>query len=378
MPSFLRVAACHASPVFLSAKQTTDKALTLIRQAARNKANLVVFPETFIPAFPIWSALRPPTDNHDLFKRMALESVYSDGAEINAIRREAKSLGVIVSIGFSEKVRFSSATLYNSNIIIGGNGDVLVHHRKLMPTFFEKLTWAPGDGHGLRIADTPFGKIGNLICGENTNPLARYTLMAQGEQLHISTWPAIWPTRVPKLPSNQDDTSSAGMVQTSTVSRGTNYDNVAANRVRAAAHCFEAKCFGVLCTGKLGQDAIDAISSSASPDAVRALEEAQQGATMFLDPTGAPLPSFVFEQESPVPKDLLQDTEGILYADMDLEDCIEGKQYHDVVGGYQRLDVFDLRVDRTRRDPVHFVEDAPPAQSSQNRERPEQVLDTTK
>ncbi|VUC29491.1 unnamed protein product [Clonostachys rosea] len=372
MTSLLRVAACHASPVFLSAKKTTDKALALIQQAASNKANLVVFPETFIPAFPIWSALRPPTDNHDFFKRMALESIYSDGAEIGAIREEAKRLNIIVSIGFSEKVRFSSATLYNSNIIIDSNGEVLVHHRKLMPTFFERLTWAPGDGHGLRTADTRFGKIGNLICGENTNPLARYTLMAQGEQLHISTWPAIWPTRVPKLPSGQDDVSSVPTSKTSSISQGANYDNVTANRVRAAAHCFEAKCFGVLCTGKLGQDAVDLISSGASPDAVRALEQAQQGATMFLDPTGAPLPSFVFEEGASMSKDLLQNTEGILYADMDLEDCIEGKQYHDVVGGYQRLDVFDLKVNRVRRSPVYFSGDAQLAEPTQNGERPEE------
>lgn len=369
MPSFIRVAACHASPVFLSAKQTTAKALTLIQQAAENKANLVVFPETFIPAFPIWSTLRPPTDNHDFFKRMALESIYSDGTEINAIRREAKRLNVMVSIGFSEAVRFSSATLYNSNMIIGGSGEVLVHHRKLMPTFFEKLTWAPGDGYGLRTADTPFGKIGNLICGENTNPLARYSLMAQGEQLHISTWPPIWPTRVPKLSSVQDDAAVPGTPETSSVSRGADYDNVAANRVRAAAHCFEAKCFGVLCAAKLGRDAIDAISPGLGPDAVRALEQAQQGATMFLDPTGAPMPGFVFEEKSAVPRELLQDTEGILYTDMDFEDCIEGKQYHDVVGGYQRLDVFDLRVNRARRDPVTFVGEMPSTETTRIGER---------
>ncbi|KAF2016721.1 carbon-nitrogen hydrolase [Aaosphaeria arxii CBS 175.79] len=348
----VRVAACHVSPIFLSAIATTYKVLKLIEEAAHYKANVVIFPETYIPAFPIWSALRPPTDNHEFFKDMALESIYADGPEMKSIRRLAKQLNIIVSIGFSEKVRFSSATLYNSNMIISGNGDVLVHHRKLMPTFFEKLTWSPGDGHGLRTADTPFGKIGNLICGENTNPLARYTLMAQGEQLHISTWPAIWPTRTSK-PQTESAAETSG---TSTVAQGADYDNVAANRVRAAAHCFEAKCFGVMCAGKLGQDAIDAISSDASPIVLQTLEQAQQGATMFLDPTGAPLRGFIFEDGTAVPKDLLQNEEGILYADIDLDDCIEGKQYHDVVGGYQRLDVFDLKVDRTRRHPINFVE----------------------
>ena len=210
-----------------------------------------------------------------------------------------------------------------------------------MPTFYEKLTWAPGDGHGLRVAETPFGKIGTLICGENTNPLARYALMAQGEQLHISSWPAVWPTRL----------SGSGSA---------NFDNVSANRTRAAAHCFEAKCFGVLCSGFLGADAIQTVASGCDNEelVVRELEQSKRGATMFLDPTGTPLPGFVINSETSAhePRDMLQEEEGILFVDMDLEDGIEGKQYHDVVGGYQRLDVFELRVDRTRHQPANFVE----------------------
>ncbi|RMJ03546.1 hypothetical protein BHE90_013088 [Fusarium euwallaceae] len=362
----IRVAACHVSPVFLSARSTTAKAIGLIQQAAKNKANLVIFPETFISAFPIWSALRPPTDNHDLFKRMTLGSIYADGHEIRQIRESAKSLKVMVSIGFSEKVHSSSATLFNSNLIIGDDGEVLVHHRKLMPTFFEKLTWAPGDGYGLRIADTPFGKIGNLICGENTNPLARYSLMAQGEQIHISTWPPIWPTRVQAATGDQNTSPPEQESQNATqssVARGVNYDNVTANRTRAAAHCFEAKCFGVLCTGVLGQDAIEGIASG-SPHLTEVLEKSQRGATMFLDPTGALLRGFVLDEQGEAkPTEFLQAEEGILYADLNVEDCIEGKQYHDVVGGYQRLDVFDLRVNRRRRYPVTFTEDANPRSS---------------
>ncbi|KAF4954510.1 hypothetical protein FSARC_12123 [Fusarium sarcochroum] len=346
----IRVAACHVSPVFLSAKQTTSKAIGLIKQAAKNKANLVVFPETYISAFPVWSSVRPPTENHELFKQMAHESIYADGDEIYDIRATAKQANIMVSIGFSEKTRTSSATLYNSNIFIGTSGDVLIHHRKLMPTFFEKLTWAPGDGHGLRVADTKYGKIGNLICGENTNPLARYTLMAQGEQLHISTWPPIWPTRVPPA-QEPPETSGSAVIKP-------NYDNVTANRTRAAAHCFEAKCFGVLCSGVLGDDAVQAIAGE-SPYLTKVLEESQCGATQFLNPTGAPLNGFVIKDETneAISTEFLQKDEGILYADLDVEDCIEGKQYHDVVGGYQRLDVFDLKVNRTRREPVTFTED---------------------
>lgn len=361
-----RIAACHASPVFLSALGTTAKALSLIQEAAKNKANLVVFPESYIPAFPIWSALRAPTENHELFKRMVEESIYVDGDEVNAIRAAAKQCKVLVSLGFSEKVRYSSATLFNSNILIGMNGEILVHHRKLMPTFYEKLTWAPGDGHGLQVADTPFGKIGVLICGENTNPLALYTMTAQGEQIHISSWPAIWPTRIPQgvVPTQSDEVvngnSSGGKAKasSSSVARGANYDNVAANRTRAAAHCFEAKCFGVLCAGVLGDDAIEAVTAgSRSPEIVsKALQQSSRGATMFLDTTGTLLPGFTIDPETSAEeqKDLLQKEEGILYVDVNLEDCIEGKQYHDLAGGYQRLDVFELKVNRRRREPASF------------------------
>ncbi|KAG8411865.1 hypothetical protein J3458_015160 [Metarhizium acridum] len=345
----IRVAACHVPSIFLSAKKTTQKAIGLIEQAAARRANLVVFPETFIPAFPVWSAIRPPTANHDLFKRMATESIYANGEEIQDICTAAKEFNVMVSLGFSEKVDFSSATLFNSNLFISSQGEPLIHHRKLVPTFFEKLTWAPGDGHGLRVAETPFGKIGNLICGENTNPLARYALMAQGEQIHISTWPAIWPTRLEPSRDVKDVTGP-------TTSCNANYDNVAANRTRAAGHCFEAKCFGVLCCGVLGKDAIEEISGGSS-HLRNVLEHSQRGATMFLDPTGAQLPGFTVNDETQIqePAPFLQDVEGILYADMNVEDCIEGKQYHDIVGGYQRLDVFDFKVNRARPCPATFV-----------------------
>lgn len=349
----IRAAACHVSPVFLSAKHTTEKAISLIREAASQKANLVVFPETFIPAFPLWCSLRPPTSNHRFFERMVQESVYADGngEEVSAIRAAARRANVFVSIGVSEKVRYSSATLFNSNLLIKPDGAVAIHHRKLMPTFFEKLVWSPGDGHGLRVADTPYGKVGNLICGENTNPLARYSLMAQGEQLHISSWPPIWPTRMPKVSSRTDATDASAR---STTER--DYDNVAANRTRAAAHCFEAKCFGILCSAKLGDDAIKQISEDALSAVHDVMLSAQQGVTMFLNPTGAPIQAYTIDAKSGsrVPKHYLQHEEGILYADMDLNQCVEGKQYHDVVGGYQRFDVFKLSVNRMRHEPAQF------------------------
>jgi nitrilase len=323
----VKVAAIHAAPVFLNRRATVAKAVSLIREAARNGAQLVAFPESFVPAFPVWASLWAPIDNHDLFERFAEESVYADGPEVAEIAAEADRYGVFVSLGFSERSHASVGCMWNSNVLIDNHGVVVNHHRKLVPTFYEKLVWAAGDGAGLRVAQTCIGRIGGLICGENTNPLARYALMAQGEQIHISSWPALWPTR-----------RSAG---------GGNYDNVAANRLRAGAHSFEAKAFGIVCAGYMDAPMRDFLVGR-DAEAAAVLDGSPRAATMFVDPTGAPL------------GDLLCDEEGIAYAEFDLNRCVEPKQFHDVVGYYNRYDIFSLSVDRARQEPITWRERAAP------------------
>ncbi len=188
-----KVAAMHVAPVFLNKQASTQKALALIEEAARNGAQLIAFPESYIPAFPVWAALSAPIHNHDLFAQMVAASVEVPGPEIALIAAAARRHQVFVSIGISEKNPVSTGGIWNSNLLISDEGRLLSHHRKLMPTFYEKLIWAQGDGAGLQVASTRLGRIGMLICGENTNPLARYTLLAQGEQIHIATWPSVWP-----------------------------------------------------------------------------------------------------------------------------------------------------------------------------------------
>ena len=323
MPSPVTVAAVHAAPVFLDRAATAEKAIALIREAARHGAGLIAFPETFIPAFPVWAALWAPIENHDLFVMMAEQSVSPHGAEINALRREAKALGVCVSMGISESSSASVGALWNSNILIGHDGAILNHHRKLVPTFYEKLVWASGDGAGLKVSSTPVGRVGNLICGENTNPLARYALMAQSEQIHISSWPPMWPTRRP--------------------SAGGNFNNVAANRIRASAHSFEAKAFGIVTAGYMHK-AMREFLVARDPDAADVIDRTPRAASFFVDPTGETL------------GDHLQDEEGIGYAEFDLRRCIEPKQFHDVVGYYNRFDVFDLTINRKRLSPARFID----------------------
>lgn len=318
-----QVAAAHIASVYMDAAGSVRKAISIIDEAARNGAELVTFPESFIPGFPVWAALWAPIYNHDWFKKMAANSVHIDGPEIAQIRAAAKRNGIFVSLGFSESTEVSVGCIWNSNVIIGDDGAILNHHRKLVPTFYEKMVWAPGDGHGLRVCPTRIGRIGALICGENTNPLARYSLAAQGEQIHISAWPAIWPTRMPKS--------------------GQNFDNVAANKIRAGGHSFESKVFGILNAGFMDKAMLDALTEGGDAQAREVLENTPRAATQFLDPTGASIGDF------------LQNEEGIAYAAFDLDACVEPKQFHDIVGYYNRFDVFDLSIDRRRITPATFL-----------------------
>lgn len=320
-PQF-KAAACHVASVFLDSAASAEKAVALIGESAGEGAELVVFPEGFMPGFPLWAALRAPIHNHDLFKRLAAQSVRLDGPEIAAVRSAARRHGVLVSLGFSESTAASVGCLWNSNVLIGRNGAILNHHRKLVPTFYEKLIWANGDARGLRVTPTEIGRVGLLICGENTNPLARYALMAQGEQVHISTYPPAWPTRPPG--------ESAA------------YDLARAIEIRAGAHAFEAKVFNIVCSAVL-DEAAKATLCNGNAALADIVERTPAGVSMVLDPTGSHVTA---------PH---QGDEKIIYANIDIAACVEPKQFHDVVGYYNRFDIFRLTVDRTPREPISFV-----------------------
>ncbi|UOM35729.1 carbon-nitrogen hydrolase family protein [Acuticoccus sp. I52.16.1] len=317
-PKF-RACAAHVSAVFLDAERTVDKAVSLIGEAARAGAAIIAFPESFVPGFPIWAALQAPIRGHDLFRALAAQSVEVPGPEVRRLCEAARRHGIMVSVGISEATTASVGCLWNSNLLIGADGAILNHHRKLVPTFFEKLIWANGDAAGLTVTDTPIGRIGMLICGENTNPLARYALMAQGEQVHISSYPPTWPTR---------DPGEAGR-----------YDLTAAIRVRAGAHAFEAKVFNIVSSAVVDAT-MEAAIERLGADAVRILKDTPQGASMVLGPDAEPV------------GDVMTGDEGLLYADIDVGLTVEPKQFHDVVGYYNRFDIFRLEVDAAPREPI--------------------------
>ena len=322
-PAF-KAASCHVASVFLDSEKTVAKAESLIAEAASNGAALVAFPEGFVPGFPVWAALRAPIYNHDFFAALASEALRIDGPEIARISAAARRHSVHVSLGFTEGTEVSVGCLWNSNVLIGPDGKVLNHHRKLVPTFYEKLIWANGDARGLRVVQTQIGRIGMLICGENTNPLSRFALMAEGEQVHISTYPPVWPARPP--------------------SEGRAYDLKRAIEIRAGAHAFEAKVFNIVSSGFTDEALKDAVCRG--DDGLRDIvERSPKSVSIILDPSGSPI------------SDELTDHEGIAYGNIDTALSVEPKQFHDVVGYYNRFDIFDLKIDRTARDPVRFSED---------------------
>jgi aliphatic nitrilase len=323
-----KAAACHISSVYLDSNATVDKAISFIREAASNGAALVAFPESFIPGFPIWAALRSPIENHEFFRALAMQSVRRDGEEIARLCAAARKHNIYVSTGISEGTDASVGCLWNSNLLIGPDGSILNHHRKLVPTFYEKLIWANGDARGLRVTPTEIGRIGMLICGENTNPLSRYALMAEGEQVHISTYPPIWPTRPP--------------------SDNSGYDLRRAIEIRAGAHAFEAKVFNIVSSAFADEKLIAAVAKD-DKHVREIIERSPKSVSMVLDPTGS------------VVSEVLSEQEGIIYADIDTALSVEPKQFHDVVGYYNRFDIFDLKVDRSAREPARFIDAVAPA-----------------
>ncbi|MSP14252.1 MAG: carbon-nitrogen hydrolase family protein [Chloroflexi bacterium] len=188
-----KVAAVQATPVFLDREATVDKACALIEAAGHNGAKLVVFTESFIPAYPDWVWAVPAGEEQvlsRLYARLLANAVTIPSPTTQRLCQAARRARVHVMIGMTEcNSEASGASLYNTLLTIDSQGNILGKHRKLVPTGGERLVWAQGDGSTLGVYDTPMGKIGGLICWENYMPLARYALYAWGVQIYIAaTW----------------------------------------------------------------------------------------------------------------------------------------------------------------------------------------------
>ncbi|MBB1624104.1 carbon-nitrogen hydrolase family protein [Achromobacter sp. UMC71] len=307
LPVF-KAAAVQASPVFLDTDATVDKTCALIAEAAGQGARLVAFPEVFVSAYPYWSWVMNPVQGSPWFEKLCKSAIELPGPEIRRIAQAARQHGVNVVVGVNERSRYGVGTIYNTMVFINEEGRILGRHRKLVPTWAEKLTWAHGDGESLRVYDTSVGKLGGLACGENTNTLARFALLAQGEMVHVASYISL-----PVAPPD--------------------YDMAEAIRLRAAAHSFEGKVFTVVSCSTISTEIQDAIGAS-HPEAREMLARRNSAFSGILGPDGR------------VIGEPLIDDEGIVYADIDLSRCIQPRQMHDITGHYNRFDVFDLRVNR--------------------------------
>jgi nitrilase len=315
LPAF-RVAAVQASPVFLNTQATIDKAVGLVAEAAMNGAALVAFPEVFVPGYPYWNWITDPVSGSAWFEKLSMASITVPGPEVDRLCAAARANRIHVVIGVNERSAQNWGAIYNTMLFIGPDGTLLGKHRKLVPTWAEKLTWTGGDGSSIRVYDTAIGPLGGLACGENTNTLARFALLAQGELLHVASYIAL-----PVAPPD--------------------YDMAEAIKIRAMAHSFEGKVFTVVACSTISEEIITAMEQLV-PDARARLQRKSSAFSGVIGPDGR------------VVGKALIDDEGIVYADIDLQRCIQPKQMHDIIGHYNRFDVFQLTLNRTPLAPLQF------------------------
>lgn len=300
--SSFKVAAVQATPVFLNRDATVEKASELILQAGREGAQLIVFPEAFIPTYPDWVHAVPAGQDQilsELYADFVANSVSIPDASTERLCRAAKEAGSHVVMGISERnTEASQASLYNTIIYINSHGQLLGKHRKLVPTSGERLVWAQGDGSTLNIYETPFGRIGGLICWENYMPLARYTLYAQGVQIYAApTW------------DNGEPWSST---------------------LRHIAK--EGRIFVVGCSIAMRKDDIPDHYEFKQKFYGSVGEWVNPGGSAIVNPTGQFIAGPVHEKET------------ILYAEIDPRQMSGPKWMLDVAGHYGRPDVFELIV----------------------------------
>ena len=308
-----RIAIIQQAPVFLDRAATLEKAVAAVGEAARAGAQLVVFPEAFVPGYPAWIwRLRPGGDmalTEQLHARLRASAIDVGGDQLAPLSQASRLHGVTVVCGVTEcDGEFSRGTLYNTVLVIGPDGTLLNRHRKVMPSGPERMVWGFGDATGLRAIDTPCGRVGALICWENYMPLARCALYAQGVEIYVA------PT----------------------------YDSGARSIATMQHIAREGGCW-VLGSGCAFQarDLPDTLPGKAQlfPDAD---EWVNPGDSVVVAPGGK------------VVAGPLHEALGILYADIELERVGMARRNLDVVGHSARPDLFQLHVNRNPQPPVSF------------------------
>lgn len=290
-------AVVQAAPVFLSASATTEKGCRLVREAGKNGAKLVVFPEAWIPTFPHWPRALPKGErdlSREAWVRLYQESVEIPGPETRALGEAAREAGCHVVIGVNERSRAPGATLYNTLLFLSDQGDVLGKRRKLLPTYEERCCWGAGDASDLVVLETALGNLSGLICGEHYHPLLRHALAVKGEQVHIAVWP-----------------------------KGAQLDHAA--DLLSRSHALESQVYVLMACGLLSPDQVP----DDFPLKGRTLWNVN-GGSGIIGPDGEYLAGPVYDEET------------ILYAEIDPVKILKEKWKIDTVGHYSRNDVVQL------------------------------------
>ena len=308
----VKVAVIQKPPVLLNRSSTIDSVLASIDEAVGEGASLLVFPEAYIPGYPTWIwRLRPGGDGSltgEIHARLRENAVDLDGGDLQPVQEAAAKHGISIVIGINERdSRFSGTTLFNTVVVIGPDGALLNRHRKLMPTNPERMVWGMGDASGLRVVNTPAGRLGALICWESYMPLARYALYAQDIEIYVApTW----------------DTGESWLATMRHIAK-------------------EAGCWVIsTATALQGCDV-----PSNFPDREKLYTEDEwinDGDAVVIKPMGA------------IAAGPLNRQKGILYAEIDGETARRARRSLDVSGHYSRPDIFSFAVDRKPLPPVVF------------------------
>ena len=304
-----RVAIVQAelAPDLASGIEATDR---LTGDAARDGAALVAFPETWLPGYPAWLdvcrdvALWNHAPVKQVFARMAENSVVVEGESGRALQRIAREHGVTLAVGVTERIDagVGRGTLYNALLTFGPDGALLNHHRKLVPTYTERMVWGPGDAHGLHAVDTPAGRVGGLVCWEHWMPLARQAMHESGEDVHVAVWPTVHEM----------------------------------HQIASRQYAFEGRCY-VLAIGSLLRAKDLPRELEPHPERVTSPEQyVLRGGSAIIGPDGAYLAGPVY------------DAPCTLYAELEVGRVREESMSLDVAGHYHRPDCLELVVTRKR------------------------------
>jgi nitrilase len=311
----VKIAICQKPPVLLNLGATIDRALDAIDEASDERAQLIVFPEAYLPGYPTWIwRLRPGGDmalGNQLHAELRNNAVDVAAGGLDPICEAAAQRGVVVVMGLNEvDSEFSGSTLFNTVVVIGSDGTILNRHRKLMPTNPERMVWGCGDASGLRVVDTPVGRIGCLICWESYMPLARFALYSQDIDIYVApTWDC-------------GDTWLASM-----------------NHIAREGGCWVLST----ATALQGADVPEEF-----PERSRLFKDEEwinSGDAVVVKPFGGVVAGPLHREK------------GILYATIDLEAARSSRKSLDVAGHYGRPDLFHLEIDRRPLQPVTFVDD---------------------